>query len=259
MIAARPSSPLKFFLLVFALSVLFWLMGAVTELELLPGLPVSSLMAVCPLLAALILVYRENKTIGVTELLKRSFDYKRISAKVWYIPILLLMPGVMVLSYGLMRLLGLPLPTPHYPAVLAVLVMSVAFFIAALGEELGWSGYVIDPLQVRWNALQASLLLGLVCANWHIVSLVQAHRSLAWIAWWCLYTVAARVLIVWLYNSTGKSVFAAALFHAMLNVSWQLFPNNGSHFDPRITGLIVAVVAAIITVVWGLRTLARYR
>jgi uncharacterized protein len=244
MIAARPSSPLTFFLLVFALSVPFWLISVVTELELL---------------AALILVYRENKTAGVTALLKRSFDYKRIRAKVWYIPILLLMPSVMVLSHGLMRLLGLPLPTPHYPTVLAVLVMSFAFFIAALGEELGWSGYVIDPLQVRWNALRASLLLGLVCANWHIVSLVQAHRSLAWIAWWCLYTVAARVLIVWLYKSTGKSVFVAALFHAMLNVSWQLFPNNGSHFDPRIIGLIVAVVAAIITVVWGPRTLAWYR
>ena len=119
MIAARPRSPLKFFLLVFALSVPFWLIGAMTRLELLPGLPVSSLGAFCPLLAALILVYRENKTAGVTELLKRSFDYKRIRAKVWYIPILLLMPGVMVLSYGLMRLLGLPLPNPHYPAVLA--------------------------------------------------------------------------------------------------------------------------------------------
>jgi uncharacterized protein len=196
----------------------------------------------------------------VTELLKRSFDYKRISAKVWYIPILLLMPGVMVLSYGLMRLLGLPLPTPHYPTVLAaVLVMSFAFFVAALGEELGWSGYVTDPLQVRWNALQVSLLLGLVWAAWHIVSLVQAHRSLAWIAWWCLYTVAARVLLVWFYNNTGKSVFAAALFHAMLNISWQLFPNNGSHFEPRITGLFIAVVAAIVTVVWGPRTLAHVK
>lgn len=226
MVITQPRSPLKFFLLVFALSVPFWLIGAVTGLELLPGLPVSSLGAFCPLLAALIFVYKDNKTAGVTELLKRSFDYKRISAKVWYIPILLLMPGVMVLSYGLMRLLGLPLPTPHYPAVLVVLVMFLAFFVAALGEELGWSGYIIDPMQARWNALQASLLLGLVWATWHIVSLVQANRSLAWIAWWCLYTVAARVLLVWLYNNTGRSVFAVALFHTMINISWQLFPNT---------------------------------
>ncbi len=174
-IAPRSRSPLKFFLLVFALSIPFWLIGAVTRLQMLPGLPVSSLMAFCPLISASILVYRENKTAGVTELLKRSFDYRRIRAKVWYAPIVLLMPAAMVLTYGLMRLMGLPLPTPQFP-VLAAPVMFLAFFVAALGEELGWSGYAIDPMQGRWNALQASILLGLVWATWHIVPLVQAHR-----------------------------------------------------------------------------------
>jgi uncharacterized protein len=256
-IASRSRSPLKFFVLVFALSLPFWVIGAVTRLQLFPGLPVSALMAVCPLIAASMLVYREHKIAGVTELLKRAFDYQRISAKIWYAPILLLMPGVMVLSYGLMRVTGLPLPTPHF-SILAALVLFLAFFIPAVGEELGWSGYVIDPMQERWNALQASVLLGLVWAAWHIVPLVQAHRSPAWIAGWCLSTVASRVLIVWLYNNTGKSVFAAVLYHAISNVSWFLFPNDGSHYDPRITGLITAFVAAIVTVVWGPRTLARY-
>jgi membrane protease YdiL (CAAX protease family) len=257
-IASQSRSPLKCFLLVFALSVPFWLIGAVTRLQLLPGLPVSSLMAFCPLMAASILVYREHKTAGVIELLKRAFDDQRIRAKVWYAPIVLLKPGVMILTYGMMRVMGLPLPTPQFP-VLAAPVMFLAFFIAALGEELGWSGYVIAPLQGRWNALQASLLLGLVWATWHIVPLVQAHRSPAWIAWWGLSTVASRVLIVWLYNNTGKSVFAASLYHAISNVSWLLFRNDGSHADLRITGLILAFAAAIVTVVWGPRTLARHR
>jgi uncharacterized protein len=171
-LASRSRSPLTFFVLVFALSVPFWVTGAVTRRQLFPGLPVSALMAVCPLMAASILVYREHKTAGVTALLTRAFDYQRISAKVWYAPIVLLMPGVMVLSYGLMRLLGLPLPTLQFP-VLAAPVMFLAFLIAALGEELGWSGYIIDPMQERWNALQASLLVGLVWATWHIVPLVS--------------------------------------------------------------------------------------
>jgi len=215
-------------------------------------------MTFCPLIAALILTYKENKTEGVKELLKRAFDYKRIRAKVWYAPIVLLMPGVMVLTYGLMRLMRLPLPSPQFP-VLAALVMFVAFFIAAMGEEVGWTGYAIDPMQDRWNALQASILLGLVWATWHIVPFVQAHRSPAWIAWQCLFLVASRVLIVWIYNNTGKSVFAAILYHDINNVSSFLFPNYGSHYDPRITGLITALAAAIVTVVWGPRTLARYR
>src|SRR5271157_4440853 len=81
-ITSRSRSPLKFFLLVFALSLPFFLAGALTTVQLLPGLPVSSLMFLCPVTAALIFVYRENKTVGVTELLKRSFDYKRIRAKI---------------------------------------------------------------------------------------------------------------------------------------------------------------------------------
>lgn len=259
--ASRSRSPFKFFLLVFALSIPFWLLGAVTGRQLVPGLPVSSLMAFCPMMAALILVYRENNTAGVTELLKRSFDYKRIRTKAWYAPIILLMPGVMVLAYGVMRWMDLPLPTLRIPVLagLLMLLMFLVFFIGALGEELGWSGYITDPMQARWSALQASIILGLVWAAWHVIRYRQAHRSTAWIAWYCLFTVATRVLMVWLFNNTGKSVFGAALFHAMVNVSWFPFPNSGLQYDPRITGPIVAFAAVIVTVMWGHRTLARYR
>jgi membrane protease YdiL (CAAX protease family) len=254
---AEKRSLLKFFVLVFALSIPLWLIGAMTSLQLLPGLPVSSLTVFCPLIAASTLVYGEEKASGVTKLLKRSFDYRRIRAKVWYVPAVLLMPGIAILAYGLMRLARLPLPVPQFPGLAAALVGFLTSFIAALGEEVGWSGYAVGPMQDRWNALQASLLLGLVGVAWHIVLFVQADRSLAWIAWQCLVLVASRVLLVWLYNNTGKSVFAAALCHAMINVSWQLFPNQGSHYDPRINGLITALAAVIVTVVWGPRTLAR--
>ena len=82
---------------------------------------------------------------------------------------------------------------------------------------------------------------------------------MTWIAWWTIGIVAARVIMVWLLNNTGKSVFAMVLFHMTLNVGWQLFPVNGSFFDPRVTGLSMATVAAIDVIVWGPRTLARYR
>ena len=106
------------------------------------------------------------------------------------------------------------------------------------------------------NALQASILLGIVGAAWHLIPLIQAHRSMAWITGWFLNALALRVLTVWLYNNTGKSVFAAALFHAMVNVSTFLFANFASHWDPCISGLLTACAATIVTVVWGPRTLA---
>ena len=130
------------------------------------------------------------------------------------------------------------------------------FFAGAFLEELGWSSYVIDPMQNRLGALLASVLVGLVWSAFHYVALLQAHRSLEWIAWWSLWTVALRVIIVWLYNNTCKSVFAAALFHTTINVTWQLFPIRGSFFDPHVTGLITAILAAAVVAIWGPRTLA---
>ena len=251
-------SPLMFFLLVFTLSVPFWLIGGVTDLQLMPGLSVSALMAFCPMVAALMLVHRETGASGATELLRRSFDFERIRAKRWYAPIFLLMAGVNGAVYGLMRCMDMPLPAPQLGVVAAPL-MFFAFFVAALGEELGWSGYITDPMQNRWSALQTGVLLGLVSVLWHVVPLLLVHRSPSWIAWWCLYAVAARILIVWLYNNTGKSVFAVALFHDTLNLAWMLFPVYGSHFDMRLGGLVMAAIAVTVTVVWGPRTLARHK
>ena len=254
-LAADKRSPLLFIVLVFALSIPLWLIGSRYRVELLPGLPLGAIMVVCPLAAALILIARASGNAGVAAHLRRSFDYARIQNKVWYLPIIVLQPAVALLSYGIMRMLGMPLPMPQLSLTTA-LVLFVLFFISAIGEESGWSGYLIDPLQERWGALNASIVLGLVWAVWHLVPLVQVGRAAGWIAWWALGTVATRVLHTWLYNNTAKSIFGAIVFHAMTNLSWQLFPNHGSHYDPRITGLIVTAVAAFVVLRCGARTLA---
>ena len=257
LISRRPS-PLKFFAVLFALSLPFWLAGALTSFQLLPALPLSALAVFCPVTAAAILVYHESTFTGVQELLKRSFDFSRVTVKLWYVPTILLMPCIMLGSFVVMRLTGVPLPVPSF-SVVTTLALFVAFFIGGLGEELGWSGYAIDPLQDRFGALGGALLLGMVWAVWHYVPLLEAHRSLVFIAWWSLGTVTSRVIIVWLYNNTGKSVFVAALFHTMINLTWQLFPTNGSSFDPQVTGVITTAVVGIVVIVWGTQTLTRRR
>ena len=245
-------SPVRFFLLVFALSIPIWLIQ-------LRDWPISVSVGVL-FIAALILVYREEGGGGgVKRLLSRVFDQRRIRKGIWYGPIMFLMPLMYLLTYGVMRLMGLPLPDePYFPFLLIPLLFAL-FFILAIGEEVGWTGYVTDPLQDRWSALTSSIVLGLVTAIWHFVPLIQMGRTPIWIAWWSVSAVSIRLLTVWLYNSTGKSLFAAIVFHSMNNLSFALFPNYGSRWDPAVAGVITAIVAVIVTFLWGSRTLARYR
>ena len=247
-------SPLWFVVLVFALSVPLWLLGWNYRVEILPGLPLGAIMVVAPMAAALILIARQSGRGAAAAHLAKSFDARRIAPKYWYLPIILLQPAIAVASYGLMRALQLPLPSPQLSLTAAILLFAL-FLVPALCEESGWSGYLIDPLQERFGALRASLILGTIWAVWHWLPLLQVGRAWDWIGWWTLGTVATRVLHTWLYNNTSKSVFGAALFHAMTNVSWQLFPNHGSHYDPRITATVGAVIAVCVVARWGPRTL----
>ena len=85
-----------YFLLVFALSIPFWILGFVSPdtTKTFPlGLPISALMTFCPLIAAAILVYKKQKIEGVKQLIKQVFDFKKILDKKWYIAIVFLLPS----------------------------------------------------------------------------------------------------------------------------------------------------------------------
>lgn len=255
-------SLLIFFSLIFLFSIPFWALGPIVE-QLLPGglpvdLPISSLMVLAPVSAAVLLVWRKEGPGAAKRLLKGAFDYQRINKWAWYAPILLFWPAAMVLQYGLMTAAGVPLSDPQIP-VLIVAGSYVVFFIGALCEEVGWQGYAIGPLQERWNALTASVLLGTVWAAWHIVPLIQMGRSPIQIALQGLGMVATRILIVWLCNNSRGSLFAAILFHAMNNVTTVVLPNYGWPYNAFFALIILVIATATITFLWGPKTLAAFR
>ncbi len=234
---------LEFLILAFALAIPFWLLGAAVDLNLLPGLPLAALATFCPAAAAVIVARRRHGSASA--LLRRAFDFGRIKSPIWYLLILLLMPGIMTAAFFVQRFSGTNLPIPSvkpFPA----LILCLALFIAALGEELGWCVFATEPLQRRFGLLGAGLLLGLIWVAYHLIGLAEAHRPVAWIAWWSLGTIALRVIMTWLYDRTGRSVLAVALFHMTINATWQLFPVEGSFYDPRVTSLIIAAVAMAI-------------
>jgi hypothetical protein len=245
-------------LLVFVLAIPFWLIGG-EKLPLPFNLPVSALATSIPMTAASILSYRREGVDGIKELLKKALDYQKTGNKIWYLPALLLAPLIYFSSYVIMRLTGLPLPNPIQIPFLLAPVLFLMFFIGNTGEELGWSGYAIDPMQNRWGALKASILLGVVWVIWHAIPWLQTGNTPNWVVWQSGKSVVMRIVIVWLYNNTGKSVFAATLYHAADNVSWSLFPNYGSHYNPFVSGMITALTAVIVIFGWGPKTLAQHR
>jgi membrane protease YdiL (CAAX protease family) len=222
----------------------------------------DSVATFTPMVAAAILVYREEGFGEVKNLLKRAFDYKRITNKAWYIPILFLTPFIYVLTYAIMRLVGLPVPTVWNPPLLTPLLF-IAFFFAAAGEELGYTGYVTDPMQARYTALTASIIIGLIHGVWHFPSEIAIGQSLGLIILGgVMLAVSFRILTVWLYNNTGKSVMSAILFHAVTNTGRSIFPGSRSTFelwDGAIGYGLIAITAVIVVFLWGPKTLARFR
>lgn len=256
MCTSEPSlgTSFRFCLTVFALSTVLWLLAALIgdRPDIPVNLPVSSLMAFCPLIAACFLVWRREKGSGVGELLRRLADWRLVRRKVWYLPALFLMPAVMFVSWLYMSLMGYPLPEPdlHLPALP---VMFAVFLAGAAGEEAGWMTFVVDPLERRMGAFAAGAVCGAVWAVWHIVPWAQAGHDAAWIAWHALVTVLLRIMIVWIYINAGRSVWMAVLVHAAANVSFFLFPDYGSHYDPMVAGIILTAAVAVIAGLRGLR------
>jgi uncharacterized protein len=188
-------------------------------------LPVSALATFNPFIAAAILTYRRDGMNGSKALLARVVDYRKIPEKRWLLPALLLMPLIFLLAYWVIRLTGRPLPDPVQVPLFMAPVLLVLFFIADAGEELGWTGYATDPMQARWGPWIASLVLGIIWAVWHLIPFLQTGSPLNWVLWQSFYTILLRVLIVWMFNRSGKSVFVANLVHVTSNLGWALFPN----------------------------------
>lgn len=258
-------SPLKFFLLVYGLSIPLWIIETKIDIKRPPlDFSITDILAAfTPLIAASILVYKEEGRIGVIKLFKRILNFSRIIKKIWYVPIILLPFLIYLLIYIIIYLIKLPLPINFHIPFISIPFLFSLFFLGATVEEIGYMGYAIDPMQERFGALSASILIGIPWAVWHYPSIIQQGHNPTWIAWGTLGTIAVRVLIVWIYNNTGKSLFACILFHTLLNVGRPLFPRDEIHNPlvdyPDIHYSIIAIIAVIVIFLWGSKTLHQYR
>jgi len=120
------------------------------------------------------------------------------------------------------------------------------FITSGVGEELGWRGFALPRLQRKHSAMSSTLLLAIGWAGWHLPAFfyVPSYTALGLrlLPGFFLGVLAGAIVLTWLYNSSGGSVFAAVLWHASFNFV-TASPNAG--------GLLAAVTSALV-MVWAI-------
>jgi membrane protease YdiL (CAAX protease family) len=162
-VAVKASSS-YFFILVFIMSVPFYIFGASgTQLPGMAYLPASALMGFVPALASLILVHRQRGDKSALAFLKSIFQYGTNRGASWIRLTLFFMPLVCVVEFGVLKLTQSPLPVPqtsygepifHFAAIL----------IGAIVEELGWQGFPHPRLINSHTVFGSALILGIIWA-----------------------------------------------------------------------------------------------
>lgn len=103
--------------------------------------------------------------------------------------------------------------------------------ILALGEELGWRGFMYPMLKEGYGRTKGLLIGGAIHGAWHFPAMLLAGfeygkdyigAPLLGLVVFCLYTVAMGIVAYHLYVKSG-SIWLPAIFHAMIN----------SEFSPR--------------------------
>lgn len=97
-----------------------------------------------------------------------------------------------------------------------------------LGEEVGWRGWLLPRLLERTRALEASLLLGVVWAAWHLPLHWTDGSYLAGVPVWTLFArlPATAIVFTWVYRHTHGSTLVAVLLHAAVNVTLLVGPEG---------------------------------
>jgi membrane protease YdiL (CAAX protease family) len=189
-----------------------------------------------PSLAGILLTGLVYGTAGVHEFLSRLLRW-RVGAR-WYAVALLTTP--LFATAVLFALL--PTSSVFLPGIFAsddkasLLLSGIAVgLVAGFFEELGWTGFAVPGLRLRYGVLTTGLIVGLLWGAWHFLVAFWGSGSssgafslplfLPQFLFYVGVLPTYRMLMVWVYDRTG-SLLVAMLMHASLtgNVLFILMP-----------------------------------
>ncbi len=252
---------ISFFVLAIGLTWVFMITDALGSHKIIPfrlPLPLLLVMGYMPTVAAVIVSGAVQGKEGVKALFR-----KLLIARVglgWYLIAIFGLIVVYIAAILLYNLLGglpsvpiLSASLPSLPPVQLILSIVPLFIVTGIvnGEELGWRGFALPRLQSKYNALNASLILGVIWTVFHLPLFFTATGS-SQADWpflsFLISTVALSVLFSWIVNNTRGSVLMAYLFHASANTWTRVFSIDHANMSLNwiVTG--VMVIATVIVV-----------
>jgi membrane protease YdiL (CAAX protease family) len=182
---------------------------------------------------------------------------------VWYVAALSPL-FVAFLTVAILRLLGGATIPPQRPVVVQLLSFLVLSIVTgAMGEELGWRGFLLPRLQQRFNALTSSLTVGVIWGLWHAPLWLLPGYGWDAIPYWpfALSAISSSVLFTWVLNHTGGSLVMASLMHMTFNYGLGaagilgLVPSPGDYWV--VASMLYTLYAAVVVLTAGPAKLTR--
>lgn len=126
--------------------------------------------------------------------------------------------------YGTVWLTGLGgfrMQSPERVLAFATLGFVVACW-AALGEEIGWRGFLVPELAKITTFTRTALVCGIIWAVWHYPAVIFGDYTSGASAWFDLFTLTVGVMgmsffVAWLRLKSG-SIWPAVLWHGGHNL-----------------------------------------
>jgi membrane protease YdiL (CAAX protease family) len=164
---------------------------------------------------------------------------------------------IFVSGQVLTKLMGLTVESAAVPSDSFLFVIAIfTVILSNTGEEIGWRGFALPHLQKRYNALAASLIVGLLWSLWHLPLVFLTGNPMAQSpSIWFISIVAVAFIYTWLYNSTQGSILLLALLHVSENLYGAFIPG----VSPIAYALVNCVVAIILIAVFGKVNLSRQK
>ena len=252
----RKHPVVTFFVLAYGLSWAYWIPLAVAGVRVAPGSGSTHFPGLLgPAIAAFIVTGLTDGTRGIIALARRLVLVSRPMPRFWFYAL----SPLLFLLVALLAAIAAQMPLPPLadfslysglpPLGLPVVVLLVILF-NGFGEETGWRGFALVPLQRRFGPVGGTFVLALLWAAWHTPAffVVETYRMMTvpmLIGGFGLGICAGALVLSRVAQRTNGSVLAAALWHAGYNMTSATAASRG----------VIAAVTTIAVMVWAVALL----